>query len=146
MKVPLPPCGDCDHPAVYLSLSLCQQMTKSFHGGRLQEPRGCFRRSTELCLINGRSIEMPPPWALEHRERFHTFPKVQEAGRSEESTSFPGAGEGGWQQAGTLINRKGPAGATHWLQRKSLLYPPAPSITPRGQGQAGGQKTCTLIG
>lgn len=105
MKVPLSPCGDCDHPAVYLSLSLCQQMTKSFHGGRLQEPRGCFLRSTELCLINGRSIEMPPPWALEHREQFHTFPKVQEAGRSEESTSFPGAGEGGWQQAGTLINR-----------------------------------------
>lgn len=73
---------------------------------------------------------MPPPWALEHGEQFRAFPEVQEAGGSEEPTSFPGAGEGGWQQAETLIKGKGPAGATHWLQRKPLPYPPAPSILP----------------
>lgn len=88
---------------------------------------------------------MSPSWAPEHREQFHILPKVQEAGRSEEPTFFPGAGEGGWQQAGTLINRKGPAGATRWLE-EALPYPPAPSITPRGQGQAGRQRTCFLIG
>lgn len=88
---------------------------------------------------------MPPPWALGHGERFCAFPEVQEAGGSEEPTSFPGAGEGGWQQAGTLIKGKGPAGATHWLQRKPLPHPPAPPIPPQAHARLQGKELAFFL-
>lgn len=112
-----------------------------------RSPEVCFLRCAELWLINGRSADAPTLGPGAQRLIPHFPTKVQEAGRSEEPASFPGAGEGARQQAGALINREGPAGRSRSLaQREALPYPPAPSITPRGQGQAAGQRAHVLIG